>query len=180
MTISNRLTILRIALVPVMVVFMLTDVPFSAIISASVFLIASLTDCLDGYLARKRNEITNFGKFADPIADKILVLSAFLCLVENNIIPSWSVIIVLAREFVVSAIRMLAATQNVVIAADKYGKIKTVTQMIATTLLILGENTLMSNIVYYSATMVLYYISILFTAFSGVSYIVKYKNLLND
>ncbi len=181
MTISNKLTIIRIILVPVLVVLMLLDFKYADIYSAIVFLVASFTDFLDGYLARKRNEVTNFGKFADPIADKVLVISAYLCLVEAQIIPSWAVIIVLAREFIVSALRMSAASQNCVIAADKFGKLKTVVQMISTTMLILGAHTFMLETGALAVlSLVLFYISVALAAFSGISYVVKYKNLLKD
>lgn len=181
MTISNKLTIVRIIMVPVLVVLMLLDFKYSDIYAAIIFVLASFTDFLDGYLARKRNEITNFGKFADPIADKVLVISAYLCLVEAQIVPSWAVIIVLAREFIVSALRMAAASQNCVIAADKFGKLKTVVQMISTTLLILGAHSFMlENGALAVVSMVLFYISVVLAAFSGVSYVVKYKNLLKD
>lgn len=181
MTISNKLTIVRIILVPVLVVLMLLDFKYADIYSAIVFLVASFTDFLDGYLARKRNEVTNFGKFADPIADKVLVISAYLCLVEAQIIPSWAVIIVLAREFIVSALRMSAASQNCVIAADKFGKLKTVVQMISTTMLILGAHTFMLETGALAVlSLVLFYISVALAAFSGISYVVKYKNLLKD
>lgn len=182
MTISNKLTILRIIMVPILVVLMLIDFKNSDIYAAAVFLLASFTDFLDGYLARKRNEITNFGKFADPIADKVLVISAYLCLVEAQIIPSWAVIIVLAREFIVSALRMAAASQSCVIAADKFGKLKTVVQMISTTLLILGAHSFMleENGIIAVISLVLFYISVVLAAFSGISYVVKYRNLLKD
>lgn len=181
MTISNKLTIVRIIMVPILVVLMLLDFKYSDICAAIIFVFASFTDFLDGYLARKRNEITNFGKFADPIADKVLVISAYLCLVEAQIVPSWAVIIVLAREFIVSALRMAAASQNCVIAADKFGKLKTVVQMISTTLLILGAHSFMlESGVLAVVSMVLFYISVVLAAFSGISYVVKYKNLLKN
>lgn len=181
MTISNKLTIIRIIMVPILVVLMLVDFKFSDIYAAAIFVLASFTDFLDGYLARKRNEITNFGKFADPIADKVLVISAYLCLVEAQIVPSWAVIIVLAREFIVSALRMAAASQNCVIAADKFGKLKTVVQMISTTLLILGAHSFMiENNTLAFISIVLFYVSVMLAAFSGISYVVKYKNLLKD
>lgn len=182
MTISNKLTIVRMVMVPVLVVLMLLDFKYSDIYASVVFLLASFTDFLDGYLARKRNEITNFGKFADPIADKVLVISAYLCLIEAQIIPSWAVIIVIAREFIVSALRMSAAAQNCVIAADKFGKLKTVVQMISTTLLILGAHTFMADKTDVLAiiSLALFYISVVLAAFSGISYVVKYKNLLKD
>ena len=170
MTISNKLTILRIILVPVFVALMMLQMFWSA---TAVFVIASLTDMLDGYLARKRNEITNFGKFADPIADKILVVSALLCLMETAVIPAWAVIIVIAREFIVSGLRMSAASQNVVIAADGFGKIKTITQMVSITMLLLGFGGIFGIV-----ALVLFYVSVALTFLSGVSYIVKYKDVL--
>ncbi len=171
MTISNKLTILRIIMVPVFVALYLYNFVWAA---AIVFIVASLTDTLDGYLARSRNEITNFGKFADPIADKILVVSALICLTEKGIIPGWTVIIIVAREFIISGIRMSAASQNVVIAADKLGKIKTVTQMLAIILLLFG----FTNIFYVDY--ILFYISVFFTVLSGVSYLAKYGKVLKD
>lgn len=170
MTISNKLTILRIILVPVFVALMMLNMLWSA---TAVFVIASLTDMLDGYLARKRNEITNFGKFADPIADKILVVAALMCMVETAVIPAWSVIIVIAREFIVSGLRMSAAAQNVVIAADGFGKIKTITQMVSITMLLLGFGG-----VFGIVALVLFYVSVALTFMSGVSYIVQYKDVL--
>ncbi len=170
MTISNKLTILRIILVPVFVALMMLNMGLAATI---VFVVASLTDMLDGYLARKRNEITNFGKFADPIADKILVVSALLCLMEIAVIPAWAVIIVIAREFIVSGLRMSAASQDVVIAADGFGKIKTITQMVSITMLLLGIGGIFGII-----AQVLFYVSVVLTFLSGVSYIVKYKDVL--
>ncbi len=158
-------------MVPIFVVLYAYDY---VIASAIVFILASLTDSLDGYLARSRNEITNFGKFADPIADKILVISALVCMVEKGIIPGWTVITVVAREFIISGIRMSAASQNVVIAADKLGKIKTVTQMIAITLLVFK----FENIFYVDY--ILFYISVFFTVLSGVDYLVKYGKVLKD
>ena len=171
MTISNKLTILRILMVPLFVVLYAYDLMWA---SAIVFIIASLTDTLDGYLARSRNEITNFGKFADPLADKILVISAIICMVEKGIIPGWALIIIITREFVISGIRMSAAAQNVVIAADKLGKIKTVTQMVAITLLLFK----FENIFYVDY--ILFYISVFFTVLSGLSYLVKYGKVLKD
>jgi len=143
---SNAITIVRILLVPVFVAAILApwpewfgfDVSFSnnwkSIIAASIFVLISATDWLDGYLARSRNEITDFGKFMDPLADKILVAAALICLVELGDLPTWVVLIILAREFIVSGVRMMAASKGVVIAASMVGKFKTVFQMIATVL----------------------------------------------
>ena len=137
MNLPNKLTIFRIILVPIMViVFYLNintdflEIPITFLIIDLLFIIASITDKLDGYLARSRNQVTNFGKFLDPIADKILVLAALILLVEANKIPAWIPIIIIFREFVVSGYRLIASTANgQVIAASNWGKIKTVTQM---------------------------------------------------
>ena len=178
MTISNKLTIFRIILVPVFVSLMLSDFTASNIWAVLVFILASLTDYLDGYLARSRNEITDFGKFLDPIADKILVISALLCLLEFGIIPSWSVIIIIAREFIVSGLRMSAASKNVVIAADKFGKMKTVLQMLSIILMMISLTYSWAN--YYNIALVFYYFSVILTVFSGCSYILKNKNVFYD
>lgn len=139
MNLANKLTIFRIILVPIMVIIPLLNIqgdflgiPFTYLIINFIFIIASITDKLDGYIARSRNQVTNFGKFADPLADKILVLSAMLLLVEIGKLPACIPIIILAREFIVSGYRLIAVEQGgTVIAASVYGKIKTVTQIIA-------------------------------------------------
>lgn len=141
MNLPNKLTIFRIILVPLMVIIPYlgingawNEIPISFLIMDAIFIIASITDKLDGYLARKNNQITTFGKFLDPLADKILVLSAMLILVDSNtfMLPVWIPIIVLAREFIVSGYRLVAVEKGgKVVAASKWGKLKTVTQMIA-------------------------------------------------
>lgn len=148
MNLPNKLTIFRIILVPIMVIIPLlgiknefNGIPITWIIVDIIFIIASITDKLDGYLARSRNQVTNFGKFLDPIADKILVLSAMLLLVEDGRLPAWIPIIVLAREFAVSGYRLIAVEKGgEVIAASKWGKLKTVTQMVALVLAIVDLN----------------------------------------
>ena len=148
MNLPNKLTIFRMILVPIMVIvpFLGIDgrflgIPVEWYIMDLIFIIASLTDKLDGYLARKNNEVTTFGKFLDPLADKILVLSAMVMLVEMSKLPAWIPIIVLAREFIVSGYRLVAVEKGgKVIAASKWGKLKTVTQMIAIILAFLDLN----------------------------------------
>ena len=138
MNLPNKLTLFRIILVPIMVIVSFFDIPGSFLgisttmwIMELIFIIASITDKLDGYLARKNNQVTSFGKFLDPLADKILVLSALVILVEYGKIPSWIPIIVLAREFIVSGYRLIAVEKGgKVISASIWGKLKTVTQMI--------------------------------------------------
>lgn len=148
MNLANKLTIFRIILVPIMVIIPflgikgeILGVPLTWLIVDLIFVIASITDKLDGYIARKRNEVTNFGKFADPLADKVLVLAAMIMLVENDKIPAWIPIIVIAREFIVSGYRLIAMEkQGKVVAASIWGKLKTVTQMIAIILAFLDVN----------------------------------------
>lgn len=132
MNLPNRLTILRVILIPFFIFFLLTDLcgQASSWIALAIFCVASFTDFLDGKIARKYNLVTNFGKFMDPLADKLLVCSALVCFVELNLLPSWFVIIIIAREFIISGFRLIASDNGVVIAASWWGKFKTVFQMI--------------------------------------------------
>lgn len=132
MNLPNKLTLMRIMLVPFFVAFLLIDsIPCNYLIALAVFIVASLTDMLDGKIARKYNMVTDFGKFADPLADKILVTAAFACFVQLNIVNAVFIILVLFREFTVTSIRLVAAEQGKVVAANIWGKAKTVSQMIA-------------------------------------------------
>lgn len=131
MNLPNKLTVGRIFLVPFFVAAMLINFPCNYIAAIVIFVIASITDMMDGKIARKRNLITDFGRFADPLADKILVLSALLCFVQNGLCGCVPVIIVLFREFAVTSIRLIAASKGKVVAANIWGKIKTVSQMVA-------------------------------------------------
>ncbi len=177
MNLPNKLTILRILIVPFFVAALLIDkLPYHEWIAIGLFVIASLTDSLDGHIARKYNLVTDFGKFADPIADKILVVSACVCLVELGAVPAWSVLIIIFREFVVSGLRMSAAAKNVVIPADKLGKLKTVTQMIALILLMLPEIPNTHHLWYVPE--IIYYVSVALTLVSGISYVLKGKNII--
>lgn len=177
MNLPNKLTILRILLIPVMVVLFYLDMPYANFIAAAVFIIASLTDTLDGHIARSRNMITDFGKFLDPIADKLLVVSAFLMLVENGSLSAVLVIIIIAREFIVSAFRMVAASKGLVIAAGPLGKIKTITQMLAVILLLVEQPGW--AVFGVSVGQVMAYICTLMTIWSGVDYIASNKHVLN-
>jgi CDP-diacylglycerol--glycerol-3-phosphate 3-phosphatidyltransferase len=136
MNIANQLTIFRVLLIPVYMYFMLSDMPGGRMIATGIFIFASLTDFLDGYLARKYHLITNFGKFMDPLADKLLVTAALLCLIELGEVSSWIVMIIIAREFIVSIFRAIAAAEGVVIAASWWGKVKTNVQMAAIILML--------------------------------------------
>ena len=198
MNLPNKLTIIRILLVPIMVIIPflgiqgeIFNVPMTYIIIDLIFVIASLTDKLDGYLARSRNQVTNFGKFLDPIADKILVLAAMLILVEQGNLPAWIPIIVLTREFVVSGYRLIAVEQGgKVIAASMWGKLKTVTQMCAITLAFIninGSNSFFNfiggsltgiELIINILTSIMMLISVIATIFSGWDYIKNGKELL--
>lgn len=197
LNLANKLTIFRILLVPVMVIIPyigLTGeylgIPITMLIMEAIFIIASITDKLDGYIARSRNEITTFGKFLDPLADKILVLAAMILLVEAKKIPAWIPVIILAREFIVSGYRLIAAEKGgEVIAASIFGKIKTVTQMIALILIFIDNNCFFEfangNLVGYSLILnilssILLLISVVATVFSGYDYLKDGKELFKD
>lgn len=141
MNLANKLTILRIILVPVFLVFIsIKGIPYGKPIAIAIFIIASITDTLDGYIARSRNQVTRFGKFMDPLADKLLVTAALISLVEFHIIPAWAAMIIIAREFAVTGLRAVAAAEGIVIAASNWGKAKTVTQIIAIIMALINLN----------------------------------------
>lgn len=197
MNLPNKLTIFRIILVPVMVIISLLNIqgtflniPITYWLINLIFIIASITDHLDGKIARKNNQVTAFGKFADPLADKILVLSAMLILVEFGKLPAWIPIIVLSREFVVSGYRLIAVERGgQVIAANIWGKLKTVTQMIAIVLSFLDLNAFAGfitknlsgyNLVINILSTLFMFVSVIATIFSGWSYIKNGKELFKD
>lgn len=186
MNLANKLTIFRIVLIPLFIVFMtFTQIPHWALLAAIVFVIASLTDHLDGYIARSRNMITDFGIFLDPFADKLLVTSAIMILVGKQLIPSWVAIIIIAREFAVSGLRTIAANDGTVIAASIWGKIKTVSQMIAIILYLLKltvlDEAIVNSTIHRLFTQgfisilpdILIYLATITTLFSGIDYFVK-------
>ncbi|MCI5997245.1 MAG: CDP-diacylglycerol--glycerol-3-phosphate 3-phosphatidyltransferase [Peptoniphilaceae bacterium] len=172
MNIANKLTLFRVLLVPVFVGSLLMF-GIESIIPFLIFVIASLTDMLDGYLARSRNLITTFGKFMDPLADKILACSALIMLIQFNKVDAWMVCIVLAREFIISGFRILAASDGVVIAASIYGKFKTITQLIAISLILINSSGIVN--IPFKIDIILWYISVGLTVISAVDYI--YKNI---
>ena len=188
MNLPNKLTIFRIILVPLMVIIPMFGLPYTYLIVDLIFILASLTDKLDGYLARKNNQITTFGKFLDPLADKILVLAAMLMLVELGRLPAWIPIIVLAREFLVSGYRLIAVEKGgTVIAASKWGKLKTVTQMIAIILAFLDANAFAKcftgslngiDFVLNLVVTIMMIIQTIATVFSGIDYMKGAKDLI--
>lgn len=187
MNLPNKLTVLRMALVPVFLVFMLcTGIPNNYLWALIIFAAASFTDLLDGKIARKNNLVTDFGKFMDPLADKILVMSAMLCFVEQGYAPAWVVIVILAREFLVTSLRLIAAGQGTVIAADKWGKYKTVCQMawvtftIMTAWLYAGEiGTLDSITIILMIDIALLWMSLILTIVSGANYLWKNRSCID-
>lgn len=197
MNLPNKLTIFRIILVPIMVIISLLNIqgtflniPITYWLINLIFIIASITDHLDGKIARKNNQVTTFGKFADPLADKILVLSAMLILVEFGKLPAWIPIIVLAREFVVSGYRLIAVEKGgTVIAANIWGKLKTVTQMIAIILSFIDINAFAAfitekltgyNLFINILSTLFMFMSVIATIFSGWSYIKNGKELFKN
>ncbi len=173
MNLPNKLTVLRIIAVPFFIVAYMMQWYWTAFI---LFILASLTDMLDGKIARARNLITNFGKIMDPLADKILVYSALCLFVENDTIPAWSLIIILAREFVVAGMRTVAASEGIVIAAGMSGKIKTVLQMIAVIILIIAVGPVPQL---FKVGMLIFWASLIMTVYSGTEYVLKNKNVFS-
>ncbi len=168
MNLPNKLTLFRVILVPVFVVLMLAPVPYGKYWALAVFIIASLTDWLDGYLARKNNLVTDFGKFMDPIADKLLVSSAIICLVSNGSLAAWMAIIFIGREFIISGFRLIASDKGTVIAASYWGKFKTVFEMLMVMLLILNFAG-----VWHILTLIVTWIALILTVVSLVDYLQK-------
>ncbi len=178
MNLPNKLTLLRVIMIPLLVVFLLVPAfrSFGDYAAFAVFLLASITDMLDGYIARKYNMITNFGKFMDPLADKLLVCSAMICLIEMGRIPSWVVVIIISREFIISGFRLIASERGFVIAANIFGKIKTVCQMIMILMLILYFD----NDIYRICCQVLIIISVVLTVLSLVIYMWQNRSVLSE
>ncbi len=175
MNLPNKLTMFRVILIPLFVVFMLADITaYDKWIALAIFIIASLTDLLDGKIARKYNLVTNFGKFMDPLADKLLVCSALICLVALSKIPAWIVIVIIAREFIISGFRLIASDNGVVIAASYWGKFKTTFQMIMICLMI-------ADIVAISLlTAIVMWVALALTVVSLIDYLVKNKDVMKD
>ncbi len=179
MNLANKLTLLRVVLVPIFMAFLLVDNTACQITALLVFAIASLTDMLDGKIARKYNQITTFGKFADPLADKMLTTAAFLVFMQRGIVDSWAIMLILVREFAVSGVRLAAAGEGNVIAASFFGKFKTVAQMAAIIITIIITNIpVLEQSVSYTVSAALIWISVVFTVLSGVDYLIKNAHLL--
>lgn len=177
MNLPNKLTVLRIIMVPFFVFFMLTDTGGNANkwIALVIFCVASLTDMLDGKIARARNLVTNFGKFMDPLADKLLVCSAMICMIPSGKLAAWFVIVVIAREFIISGFRLVASDNGIVIAASYWGKFKTVSQMAMIIILIADFGGIFDGI-----GTGLIWVSLLLTIISLIDYVVKNVQVLTQ
>lgn len=178
MNLPNKLTILRVILIPFFVVFMMVPYfkGYGNYVALAIFIVASLTDMLDGKIARKYNLVTNFGKFMDPLADKLLVCSAMICLIETGQLASWIVIVIIAREFIISGFRLVASDNGVVIAASYWGKFKTVSQMLMVIVLILD----LPYPAFQMLGTVLTYLALILTIVSLVDYIAKNRDVLKE
>ena len=177
MNLPNKLTILRVIMIPFFVAALLYDGGANQnmrYVAAALFIIASLTDMLDGKIARKYNLVTNFGKFMDPLADKLLVCSALICMIELRELPAWMVIIIISREFIISGFRLVASDNGVVIAASYWGKFKATFQMIGVVLLIFNMPVLST------LTTIIVWIALALTVISLVDYIVKNAGVLTE
>lgn len=176
MNLPNKLTVLRVLMIPFFVVFMLIPVTgdYDKWIALGLFILASLTDMLDGQIARRYNLVTNFGKFMDPLADKLLVCSALICLIDTGAIPSWMVIVIIAREFIISGFRLIASDNGVVIAASYWGKFKTVFQMVMICLMIADLKVLAL------VTDIVMWIALILTIVSLLDYLMKNKGILQE
>ena len=171
MNLANRLTMLRIALIPVFLVVLYLDFPYHRYVALAIFILASATDFVDGHIARSRNLITDFGKFMDPLADKMLVMAAMLWFVEVGRMPAWALLIVVVREFAVSGLRLIAVDNGRVIAAAWSGKVKTASTMVGICLMLLPVPPVVDTLV----TAVI----VLTTVYSGIEYFVKNKDVMD-
>lgn len=190
MNIPNRISMFRIFLIPIFMIFMLIDfnwgeasflgatIPVNHLIGAIIFIIASITDFIDGYYARKYNLVTNMGKFLDPLADKLLVSAALIILVQFGVAPAWVVILIISREFAVTGLRLILANTGEVVAANQLGKIKMWTQIIAISSLLLGN--VFFEMFNFPFDIIMLYVCLFFTLWSGFDYFYLNRKVLLD
>lgn len=190
MNLPNKITLSRIFLIPIFIIILSVpfewgtwdignaELPVSHFVAALIFIIAAGTDWLDGYYARKHNLVTNLGKFLDPLADKLLVSSALILLVELGTAPAWVVILIISREFAVTGLRLVAAGESIVLAASNMGKIKTATQMVAIAVLLLHNFPF--SYIGFPFGQIMLYIALFFTVLSGVDYFIKNWHVMRD
>lgn len=171
MNLPNKLTIARMCMVPLFMIALMMNTDMSRIAAAVIFALASLTDMLDGQIARKYNMITNFGKLMDPLADKVLTAAAMICLVELGDLAAWIAILIIFREYLITGLRSVAASENIVVAANIWGKVKTVCQMIALMLLMLKPQIV--ALCGVNVGLWLMYVAVILTVYSGLDYVLK-------
>jgi CDP-diacylglycerol--glycerol-3-phosphate 3-phosphatidyltransferase len=177
MNLPNKITVFRILMIPFFVACMLIkEIPYHEIIAGVIFIIAALSDLVDGKIARRFNLVTNFGKFMDPLADKLLVQSALLCFVASGLLPAWIAIVIMSREFIISGFRLVAADKGIVIAAGYLGKLKTVFQMVMSVMLIFH----FSHPVWLATEQIFIWGSLILTIVSLVDYFIKNKDVLKE
>lgn len=177
MNLPNKITVFRILMIPFFVACMLIkEIPYHEIIAGVIFIIAALSDLVDGKIARRFNLVTNFGKFMDPLADKLLVQSALLCFVANGLLPAWIAIVIMSREFIISGFRLVAADKGIVIAAGYLGKLKTVFQMVMSVMLIFH----FSHPVWLATEQIFIWGSLILTIVSLVDYFIKNKDVIKE
>lgn len=177
MNLPNKITIARVFMIPVfLVLFLVPDIPAGKYLAGGVFIIACLTDALDGHIARKYHLITNFGKFADPLADKLLVSAALICFVELKLVPAWIIIAIISREFIISGFRLVASDNGIVIAASNIAKFKTTAQMIMSILLIFNFDLPVFNVL----EQVFIFLSLILTVLSLIDYLYKNRSVLTE
>ena len=171
MNLPNKLTIARMCMVPLFMIALMINTPASRLIATVIFALASLTDMLDGQIARKYNMVTNFGKLMDPLADKVLTAAAMICLVELGDLAAWIAVVIIFREYLITGLRSVAASENIVVAANIWGKVKTVCQMIALMLLMVKPQII--DLCGINIGLWLMYVAVALTIYSGLDYVLK-------
>ena len=171
MNLPNKLTIARMCMVPLFMIALMMKTPASRLIATVIFALASLTDMLDGQIARKYNMVTNFGKLMDPLADKVLTAAAMICLVELGDLAAWIAVVIIFREYLITGLRSVAASENIVVAANIWGKVKTVCQMIALMLLMVKPQIV--DLCGINIGLWLMYVAVALTIYSGLDYVLK-------
>ncbi len=178
MNLANKITVFRVIMIPFFMFFLLSGIKNGQNIAAVIFIVAALTDSLDGYIARSRNQVTTLGKFMDPLADKLLVSAALISMIELGMVKSWVVVIIIAREFAITGLRVIAASEGVTIAANWLGKIKTITQLLAIILLLL--NNYPFRLINIPLDQIMLHIAVIFTIISGFDYLYVNRNVFKS
>lgn len=177
MNLANKITLARVLMIPVFMLVLFSNFNGSNYVAAFIFTIAAATDGLDGYIARSRNQITTFGKFIDPLADKLLVSAALISMVQLGTVPAWIVVVIIAREFTITGFRIIAASEGITIAASPLGKIKTSTQLIAIIAILIDNFPF--KFINFPFDIIMLYVSLFFTVVSGIDYLLRNKDVLN-